>query len=396
MINKNILEITLADIEDLKKNSISEGKTIEYKKDLNISSDSEKKEFLKDLTSFANTAGGDLIFGIEEKGGIPENIEGITVVDENELKGRLENLIRDSIEPRIKVDYNFIDIGDNKILIIRLAKSWNSPHRVTHRGHNKFYGRNANGKYEFDTNELRDAFNLSEVLLEKFNDFKADRIIKITSNESPMPTEPGAKIIMLFIPLSAFTPNTSYDLNELKKDPSTYRPLYSGAGWSGSLNFEGLIGWSGIEDKKTYTYLQIYRNGIIEAAEGLMLSMPEKRTGNKFIPHTAFEEKIIEGFERILSMLDAKLGVPLPIFFSLTLVNIKGYRMSQSNYNDFFMSDRINQPLNKNILSLPEITINDFSVNAATVLKPQFDLIWNAFGIESSPNYDEQGNWVGR
>lgn len=28
-------------------------------------------------------------------------------------------------------------------------------------------------------------------------------------------------------------------------------------------------------------------------------------------------------------------------------------------------------------------------------LKPAFDMVWNAFGVVRSWNYDETGNWVG-
>ena len=35
-------------------------------------SDQEKEEFLADVSSFANTMGGDLIYGIEEENGIPK------------------------------------------------------------------------------------------------------------------------------------------------------------------------------------------------------------------------------------------------------------------------------------------------------------------------------------
>jgi len=54
-------------------------------RDLPSGSDADKKEFQADVTSFANAAGGDLVFGIEEKQddqgrntGIPLRVVGLS------------------------------------------------------------------------------------------------------------------------------------------------------------------------------------------------------------------------------------------------------------------------------------------------------------------------------
>ncbi len=54
MIPNEIDQITEDDLHALIENSISEGKTIEYKQELPNNSDSAKKEFLADVSSFAN------------------------------------------------------------------------------------------------------------------------------------------------------------------------------------------------------------------------------------------------------------------------------------------------------------------------------------------------------
>jgi hypothetical protein len=48
----------------LRTNGVAEGRQLDYKEQLPISSDDDKREFLGDVTSFANTAGGDLIYGV--------------------------------------------------------------------------------------------------------------------------------------------------------------------------------------------------------------------------------------------------------------------------------------------------------------------------------------------
>ena len=74
MLGNDIEAITLADLQSLVTNAVSEGTTIEYKRDfynLDVPNPQQKvkqhEEMLKDISSFANTIGGDLIIGIDEK-----------------------------------------------------------------------------------------------------------------------------------------------------------------------------------------------------------------------------------------------------------------------------------------------------------------------------------------
>ncbi|MFZ5342031.1 MAG: helix-turn-helix domain-containing protein [Patescibacteria group bacterium] len=96
-------------------------------------------------------------------------------------KLKIENIIRDGINPRIKIDIRFIEKFENLILIIKVYKSWLSPHRVIYSAYsknfNQFYARSSAGKYQLDINELRSAFNLSETIIEKINTFKVQRIM---------------------------------------------------------------------------------------------------------------------------------------------------------------------------------------------------------------------------
>lgn len=66
MIPKAFDQITEQELQGLVNNGVLEGKTIEYKQEMTINKDSDKKEFLADVSSFANAGGGDLIYGIVE------------------------------------------------------------------------------------------------------------------------------------------------------------------------------------------------------------------------------------------------------------------------------------------------------------------------------------------
>lgn len=60
MIPKPLERVEGGDIDLLLTGNVQDGRTIDYKRDLPGGSDSDRKEFLADVSSFANTVGGDL------------------------------------------------------------------------------------------------------------------------------------------------------------------------------------------------------------------------------------------------------------------------------------------------------------------------------------------------
>jgi hypothetical protein len=53
-------------------------------------------------------------------------------------------------------------------------------------------------------------------------------------------------------------------------------------------------------------------------------------------------------------------------------------------------------PIDRDMLLLPEVVIENYNVEAQHILKPCFDSIWNACGLSESLNYDENGDWKAR
>src|SRR5215204_4027733 len=96
--NISFEDISERDLLDQIQAGVPEGPVVEYKRDMYGRADGD--EFLKDVSSFANTLGGHLIIGMDESAGIPNKISALTSDPDQELQ-RLENLARDGIEPRI-------------------------------------------------------------------------------------------------------------------------------------------------------------------------------------------------------------------------------------------------------------------------------------------------------
>ena len=101
IINKHIDAITETDLQNLVSNHVAEGKAIEYKEELPGNSDSDKKEFLYDVSSFSNASGGDLIYGMRELDSTASEVVGLSIGNANDEILRLESIIQSGIEPRI-------------------------------------------------------------------------------------------------------------------------------------------------------------------------------------------------------------------------------------------------------------------------------------------------------
>lgn len=159
MIPKRLEEISVADLSALISEARSEDRTIEYKLTLPSSAGGEKiPRLLKPVCSFANTDGGDLMFGVRENRGVPTNFDGLDIDNIDREKLSLEHIIQNGIEPQIRgVHIRDVKLdGGRFILVVRVPKSWIAPHRV--KGNARFYARNSGGTYELDIPQIRQSF----------------------------------------------------------------------------------------------------------------------------------------------------------------------------------------------------------------------------------------------
>lgn len=388
MINKKIEDIKQEDLQALIDNKVLEGKTIEYKKELTINLDPDKKEFLADVTSFANSSGGDLIFGIEQDNqtGEPKLLDGVEVENIDKEKTRLDDIIRTGVEPRLlNVIIKPIALSNSRYaLLIRVPRSWISPHRVILGGHAKFYARSSSGKYEMDVDELRVAFNLSGTLTDKIRNFRVDRIAKILADETPVPLYMDPKIVLHLIPINAFNPSQKYNIEDIYPNRHDKLPLIYGTVLNGRYNLDGIFTYFERSNGKFIGYTQLYRNGIIEAVDSQTIHISDNK---KIIPYW-YEINLIKVLEKYIKLF-SELSITPPIFLFLSLLQVKGYKIERKDryFDEGYSIDR-------KLLLLPETIIDNYDNEAKNILKPLFDLIWNACGYQRSLNFNEKGELI--
>ncbi len=394
MISKPPNTIVKEDIEDLLRNQVRESRTIDYKLVLPGRTDADVKEFLADVSSFANTVGGDIYYGIQENEGVPTRADGLKG-DIDAEKLRLESILRTGLDPRIPgvILQPIEGFSHGPILLIRVPQSWSAPHMVTYKDQSRFYARNSAGKYQLDVLELRASFLLSESVEKKIRLFRDDRVARIAAGDTPVLLREGANLILHLIPLSAFSTAKKIDIGTILGQWGELSPIGS-RGSSYRLNFNGLATFTS-QGQPSSSYCQIFRQGQIEAVYTRMVdkAQPDNGQGKCYIQALAYEQLVIAAIKKYLAALQT-LDVTCPIYVILTLTGVKNCFMAIPNHL-FFDTDR-ECSIDMDILLLPDVTLLDYNADIPLILRPAFDTVWNACGHLRSLNYDTQGKWAPR
>lgn len=392
MIPKLFDAISKSDIESLIQNQVREGRTIEYRQIIPGNSDDDKREFLADISSFANAGGGDLLYGITATEGVPQEASGLEGNLDAELL-RFENLIRDSLDPRIhglrmKPIAGF---AKGSVLLVRVPKSWAAPHMVTYRNLSRFFTRNSSGKHQMDVTEIRGTFSISEALPERIKRFRDERLGRIIANETPIRLTTGPQMIFHILPVASFMLNSNFDVIYLKERLKYGLCPIASNGWNTRVNLDGLVFHTGNGLVECRAYTQIFRSGQIEAVATDLTVANDK---DKLLH--SWEHEIAHAVGSYLISLKDLEVVP-PFFFFLSFTGVAGFRI----YVDRSFYRMSGAAIDRDTLFLPEVMIADYPLTSdvdetAKILRPAFDAFWNACGYERSFNFDDKGNWKPR
>ncbi|HYH09057.1 MAG TPA: ATP-binding protein, partial [Thermoanaerobaculia bacterium] len=269
MIERPFSSVTRADVDALVASARREDRLIEYKRSLPSNSDHDKREFLADVSAFANAAGGDLLYGVDEEDGVPTAVPGLTISSVDDEILRLQSILRDGIQPRIPaLEIRAIEaIGVDPVILLRVHPSWTGPHMVVFKGGSRFFVRDVGQRHQLDVNELRDAFVAAEGVGERLRRFRDERVAKVLIGDTPIATWSHPATIIHVIPAmlrrgNSLDPRAVGDkwmvLNETK---FIYYP-------SSRINFDGLLLYSGPayeHDKRSHSYVQVFRTVAVEA-----------------------------------------------------------------------------------------------------------------------------------
>ena len=386
----NIDTVTKEQIESLVTNSVGESKTLEFKQKMPGNSDNNRKEFLADVSSFANASGGDIIFGIKDVKGVASEIIPLEDRTIDEAKLWIEDVIRAGVEPRmpihIKEITGFGNDGNGFILIIRIPQSFASPHMVTFKNSSRFYCRNSAGKYQLDVQEIRSAFLATDSQAERIRSFLQDRLAKIMADETPCNMANPHKLVLHIIPLNPFLNHKRLDFSIIRMQ-EYFKPI-GASGWNHKYNLDGfLTHWSDKHSQACYSYCQLFFNGAIEAVYDDILRLPMDKP-KAYIASIAYEQRLVNAIKEYFEGYKV-LGVEPPFIISISLLNCKGAYLYVGKRYFSYTPDGID----RDVVILPEVQVESFDEEVPTIMKPIFDAVWNACGYQRSFNYTEDGIW---
>jgi hypothetical protein len=393
LLGKRTDQLTSDDIKRLVDNKVQETKSLDYKRELKLAQDKDRKEFLFDVSSMYNTDGGCLVFGIEEskddKGqntGTPETITGITIDNYDKLVQQIEDTVKGNTEPSIaNIALNKLIVDEQTVLVVGVSKGLGLPTMVTFNETNKFYRRRNSGKYAVDVYELNQMFMQNQVLKESAEKFRLQRIEKVR-NLKVFPTlDNSASFFIQVIPFSFLSDQTLDFTNVQQMQLSTsMKPMYS-TGWDTMYNLDGYASFSTTADRKTIDgYHQIFRNGIYEVYTSRLFEQVRNNSlnkdvncmyGNSFIPET------LEKLQEALTVL-RKFNVEPPFIICISIHNIlDGAIKTERGFSRTFMTDEI---------FLPPIVLPTYETNLYQQLKPNYDILWQSVGFSESPAYNSK------
>lgn len=120
------------DVQKLKQLlSREEGEKLDFKACLKLSTESDRKELVKDVTAIANSKGGrgHIIFGVEDK------TKRILGIDKSEFhEEQIQQIIYNRTDPPVPVQVDFVAYEGKQLAVLTIFKSRHAPHQVIQNG----------------------------------------------------------------------------------------------------------------------------------------------------------------------------------------------------------------------------------------------------------------------
>lgn len=390
-------EITEADLQRLVEVGASESTRLDFKQMLPLTEGRDpdldaSRRFCRDVSAFANTDGGDLVYGMREEKGEAVELNGLTCADQEKYKSKLEDILKDHVEPRIgRVRLRFVPLqGGRLALVLRVPRSLEAPHGVKANGAWDFYGRRSAGNYAMSVSEIRAAFTRTQDWREGILRWHRARVDLYEAGEGVVPVQGDYRTYVHVVPLggesvldvaSALSPN--------RKEEPFDRALMRFAGWS-SMN-HALPTHEGIAQVRPFNggpprALALWtHDGRFEALFGDQLQQETREYRMGFWAEVVEDELhgyVVAGIKSLTI-----LGIGGPYLVVTSLCGVKGATVLFDSRYHRIPGRGQPIPLASDLLVLPSIVIESNANELWMELRPILDRLAHAGGRSGSPRY---------
>jgi hypothetical protein len=370
LFTKKLEQIDEAELSALIEAQVPESRLLEYKRDAPGNSDEAKREFLADVSSFANAEGGDIIYGIEEAEGLPTKVVGLTGSAE-ELKLRLEQLVTRGLDLRLPVlpKMSSVMLSNNSfVLIIRIAKSWEAPHMVTAGGDYRFWIRGDKRKDRLDATELKRIVLNRISIRESIEQRRTVRLSRIISGETPfvIPSTSYAVIQLIYAENSALKGL----IQDLHNAPFM-RPLGASQYNNPKANYDGAYSVS--SGGSYLSYVQLHRNGDCDFVSNEFMERNDTFALARLLGHTyEYMRQNVIALAQRGAVAPLGLGISLVGVNSRDVIYAKGYVSAKGRFD-------------RDIITLPMIWIERDDEDWADLLEQANEQLWQSAGVMTPP-----------
>lgn len=390
-------ELTAEHVRLLIATPRSEGRRIDFKEAFKRAENGKNRdshEIAKDVAAFANSSGGDIVYGVIETDGIATGTSSAaSAEDAEELLSFVQTAVRDGVSPYIDIRCKYIPMeGNSGAFVIRVPKSSQAPHAVRKRGEKEalwFFKRGEDCAIPMEESDVRHAYTTGFDINRQIEVFRRTRISLASDTIAGPFFDKSVRVHAFLIPLAAFA----------KGDHLTYSQLVSGAhklklesGHSGPTPCpEGAFVHGGSTDGIWHAW-HIHRNGVIEWVDAGTNYMHNASTGEKLkkVVFPLYERRLCDRLQDAASCISA-LDLGGPLAFCLSLTNAKGAQFFVPNDRFLYASPCPIEDMHAQALVLRSAT--DLTPDA---IKPAFDHVMNAFGLQKSINYDNSGRYTSK
>ena len=375
---QQVLALTEDGLREFISLAIPEGLYLDYKEALSGTSEKEaRREFLKDVTAFANAAGGHLFFGVKEATeGILIESQLVGMENGDALAQDLERLASTSIDPRIPgLRIVLVPLKSGRsCLIVHIPPSLSRPHMVNYAGHRSFYVRHSKSSFPMTTHEVREAVLTSWSAEARARHYVERRIFEVREALGERESAFFLQAVPLISPeppwnvLSA--PFENILLGETRRNRyQYYADLASKV--SPRPTIDGLLGRDQSEHPTWETevhrtgYVSVFYRGIkVESFDGVESRVVHRGTCDVF-----------KAFCHMLKELLDVSGTDVPYLIKSTYLNARGTRLwTQSRWKN------LSEPYEKKDMLWPE----HLRATGADPISIAEDLsleMFNAFGL---------------
>ena len=394
-------------IASLRERRVREDRTLDFKRELNLTDRNACSEFLKDVTAFANASGGTLLYGVEDGAGEDEGtITGLPglELEPDPVHRQIDNLLRDGIDERLMgVLHRAVNRDDGRYFyVVRVPPSPLAPHmvKIGSQG-SKFFMRANTTSYPMDARQIKETSmrnaSAHERALQIIDERRTTLIARAAAapeagGVSDHPTDDRSQALLHVVPL--FPTPGGFPLTDQRVVDR--------------LTEISILGWPGNHDRRyalegfytsygTHARAGYFRTGAVEfqsygiaEQDGVALELNQPR---RFIKAWELEQQVLRALDSSAGLTAAGL-MPLPVVVSLSLTGVRNVWL-QITPRRSRTSPRASD---LDVVSLSPIVLHAWDGTAASQVRGMFDELSQAWGMPRSQLYDVEGRryWFDR